>query len=65
MQDILAISIVVIAAGFLTLRACQQLAGRRASACGSCKKCGSSTADRLVAISTPPAKSHEREGDAK
>ena len=40
MQDLLAILIVAIAAGFLIRRAWQRIARRQSGACGSCSNCG-------------------------
>jgi hypothetical protein len=59
MQDILAISIVVVAAGFLIWRGWRNLAQRRAGACGACSNCpseGASGTSQLITIA--PIQSH-------
>ncbi len=66
MQDILAILIVIAAAGFLARRAWQRLIRRRTGACDSCSNCNSSntlSTQPLVTISEimPPAKAQRRE----
>jgi hypothetical protein len=59
MQDIIAISIVAIAAGFLTRQAWLRLSLKHGGSCGPCSNCGTTnTIERrpLVTISLEPPK---------
>lgn len=60
MQDLLAILIVAVAAGYLARRMWLRVAGRKSGACGSCSNCGPAGAERpkpLVTISLDMSRS--------
>jgi hypothetical protein len=64
MQDIIALFIVVVAAGFLIRRAMRHFSGQRAGSCGSCASCPADT-PTLVSISNLPHGKAQRREDIK
>jgi hypothetical protein len=52
MQDIIAISIVAIAAGFLVRQAWLRLSLKRGGSCGSCSNCGANQSPNSLPIVT-------------